>query len=86
MGMTIIEKILARASGAKKVSPGDLVVVDVDTAVFIDNAFLPASWREVLKVHDPSKIVVIEARANTNSAGIRVFFTRCIDFLFLLDG
>src|SRR5258708_37675530 len=59
MGMTIIEKILARASGAKKVSPGDLVVVDVDTAVFIDNAFLPASWREVLKIHDPSKIVVI---------------------------
>jgi len=59
MGMTIIEKILARASGAKKVSPGDLVVVDVDTAVFIDNAFLPASWREVLKVADPGKIVVI---------------------------
>jgi thiamine biosynthesis lipoprotein len=28
MGMNITEKILARASGAKKVSPGDLVVVD----------------------------------------------------------
>jgi 3-isopropylmalate/(R)-2-methylmalate dehydratase large subunit len=59
MGMTIIEKIMARSSGAKKVSPGDLVVVDVDTAVFIDNAFFPAAWREVLKVADPSKIVVI---------------------------
>src|SRR5260221_1553698 len=59
MGMTIIEKILARASGAKKVSPGDLVVVDVEPAVFIDSAFLPASWREVVKLHDPSKIVVI---------------------------
>ena len=42
MGMTMTEKILARASGAKKVSPGDLIVVDVDTAVFIDNpSFLP---------------------------------------------
>src|SRR5260221_1221814 len=59
MGMTIIEKILARRSGPRKVSPGDLVVVEVDTAVFIDNAFLPASWREVLKVHDPRKLVVI---------------------------
>jgi 3-isopropylmalate/(R)-2-methylmalate dehydratase large subunit len=59
MGMTIIEKIMARASGAKKVSPGDLVVVDVDTAVFIDNAFFPAAWREVLKVADPSKIIVV---------------------------
>ncbi len=59
MGMTIIEKIMARASGAKKVSPGDLVVVDVDTAVFIDNAFFPAAWREVLHVADPSKIVVV---------------------------
>ena len=36
MGMTIIEKILARASGAAKVSPGDLAVVDVDLAVLID--------------------------------------------------
>ncbi|MBV8650293.1 MAG: 3-isopropylmalate dehydratase large subunit [Alphaproteobacteria bacterium] len=59
MGMTIIEKIMARASGAKKVSPGDLVVVDVDTAVFIDNAFFPAAWREVLHVADPDRIVVI---------------------------
>jgi 3-isopropylmalate/(R)-2-methylmalate dehydratase large subunit len=59
MGMTMTEKILARASGAKKVSPGDLIVVDIDTAVFIDNAFLPASWREVLKVADPDKLVVV---------------------------
>jgi len=39
MGMTIIEKILARASGAAKVSPGDLAVVDVDLAVLIDLSF-----------------------------------------------
>lgn len=59
MGMTMTEKILARASGAGKVSPGDLVVTDVDTSVLIDNAFLPAYWREVLKVHDPEKVIVV---------------------------
>src|SRR5258706_13336410 len=59
MGMNITEKILARASGAKKVSPGDLVVVDVDTAVFIENAFFPAYWREMLKLADPEKIIVV---------------------------
>src|ERR1700687_806914 len=59
MGMTIIEKILARASGAAKVSPGDLAVVDVDLAVLIDLSFSRGSWREVLKVHDPDKVVVV---------------------------
>jgi len=59
MGMTMTEKILARASGAKKVSPGDLVVTEVDTSVLIDNAFLPAYWREILKVHDPDKVIVV---------------------------
>ena len=42
MGMTIIEKILARASGAAKVSPGDLVNVRVDTIVMFDNNFIPS--------------------------------------------
>ena len=59
MGMTMTEKILARASGAKKVSPGDLVVTEVDTAVLIDNAFLPAYWREILKVPNPDKVIVV---------------------------
>src|SRR5580704_9822843 len=59
MGMTMTEKILARAGGTKKVSPGDLIVVDVDTAVFIDNAFFPAYWREILKLKDPEKIIVV---------------------------
>src|SRR2546421_5116920 len=59
MGMTIIEKILARASGAAKVAPGDLAVVDVDLAVLIDLSFSRGSWREVLKVHDPDKVVVV---------------------------
>jgi 3-isopropylmalate/(R)-2-methylmalate dehydratase large subunit len=59
MGMTIIEKILARASGVAKISPGDLAVVDVDLAVLIDLSFSRGSWREVLKVHDPEKVVVV---------------------------
>jgi 3-isopropylmalate/(R)-2-methylmalate dehydratase large subunit len=59
MGMTIIEKILARASGAATIGPGDLAVVDVDLAVLIDLSFSPSSWREVLKVHDPDKVVVV---------------------------
>lgn len=59
MGMTIIEKILARASGAARVAPGDLAVVDVDLVVMIDLGFSRGSWREVLKVHDPAKVVVV---------------------------
>ena len=59
MGMTIVEKILARASGRTTAGPGDIVDVAVDTAVLIDTNFYPAAWREVLKVHDPDKVVVI---------------------------
>jgi len=59
MGMTIIEKILARASGATTIGPGDLAVVDVDLCVLIDLSFSPSSWREVLKLHDPDKVVVV---------------------------
>ena len=59
MGMTIIEKILAKASGAASVAPGDLAVVDVDLVVMIDLSFGLGSWREVLKVHDPDKVVVV---------------------------
>jgi len=59
MGMTIVEKILARASGQAKISPGDLAVVDVDSTVMLDTNFQPALRREIHKVHDPEKIVLI---------------------------
>ena len=59
MGMTITEKILARAGGTAKVSPGDVAVVDVETACLLDLSFLPEGWREVLKVADPSKVVIV---------------------------
>ena len=55
MGMTITEKILARAGGLPTVSPGDVAVVDVETACLIDLSFLPEGWRRVLKVADPSQ-------------------------------
>ena len=59
MGMTIIEKILAKASGSDRITPGHLAVVDVDPVVMIDLSFSRGSWREVLKVHDPEKVVVV---------------------------
>ncbi len=59
MGMTIAEKILARASGVAKIAPGDLAVVKVDLSVMIDLSFSRSSWREVLKVHDPDKVAVV---------------------------
>ncbi|MGH8617238.1 MAG: aconitase/3-isopropylmalate dehydratase large subunit family protein [Burkholderiales bacterium] len=59
MGMTIAEKILARKSGQKKVSPGDLVTVPVDTVILFDNNFMTNRWREVLKVNDPDSIIVV---------------------------
>lgn len=59
MGMTIIEKILARASSAAKISPGDFAIVDVDTTVIDDIAFYRNIRREMLKVHDPDKIVIV---------------------------
>jgi 3-isopropylmalate/(R)-2-methylmalate dehydratase large subunit len=58
-GMTIIEKILARAAGVSRVVPGEIVDVPVDTAVLIDTNFYPAAWREILKVADPERVVVI---------------------------
>jgi 3-isopropylmalate/(R)-2-methylmalate dehydratase large subunit len=58
MAITIVEKILARAGGLPSVSPGDYVVVSVDTTVLFDNNFSTLFWRDVLKVADPAKIVV----------------------------
>lgn len=58
MPMTIVEKIFARASGQAVVAPGDLVVVEVDCAVMLDMSFHRHQRREVLKVHDPDRIVI----------------------------
>jgi 3-isopropylmalate/(R)-2-methylmalate dehydratase large subunit len=58
MGMTIIEKILAKASRRDVTSPGDLVVVDVDTVVLYDGNFFPAYWRDIRQVANPDNVVV----------------------------
>lgn len=57
--MTIAEKILAGKSGLKKVAPGDLVTVGVDTVILFDNNFMTNRWREVLKVNNPDSIIVV---------------------------
>jgi len=59
MGMGMTEKILARASGVAEVKPDDIAVVEVATAVLMDMTFLPGSWRQILKVHDPSRVVIV---------------------------
>jgi 3-isopropylmalate/(R)-2-methylmalate dehydratase large subunit len=59
MGMTIAEKILARAAGVKAVAPGEIADVAVDTCVLTDMNFMPASWRRILKVRDPKSVVVV---------------------------
>jgi 3-isopropylmalate/(R)-2-methylmalate dehydratase large subunit len=62
MGMTIAEKILARASGRSKVAPDEVVVAKVDLAMSHENAdVVRKSFLEigVPKVWDPGKIVII---------------------------
>lgn len=59
MGMTMIEKILARAAGLPKVAPGDVVTVGVETAVVIDQNFMHNRMREPKKVFDPEKVVIM---------------------------
>jgi 3-isopropylmalate/(R)-2-methylmalate dehydratase large subunit len=62
MGMTLAEKILARASGREAVSPDEIVVAAVDLALSHENADLVRkSFREigVPRVWDPERIVII---------------------------
>jgi len=62
MGMTITEKILARAAGLDSVSPGDLINADVDCIMCHDVTTPPAismlKEKGIDKVFDPDKIVV----------------------------
>jgi 3-isopropylmalate/(R)-2-methylmalate dehydratase large subunit len=59
MGMTIAEKILAKKSGQAKVGPGDLVTVEVDTVILFDNNFMPSQWRDILKLKDRERVIVV---------------------------
>ncbi|HEV2445420.1 MAG TPA: 3-isopropylmalate dehydratase large subunit, partial [Candidatus Sulfopaludibacter sp.] len=62
MGMTLAEKILARASGRTQVSPDQIVVAKVDLALSHENADLVRkSFQEigVPRVWDAAKIVIV---------------------------
>lgn len=89
MGMTVAEKILARASGRTSVAAGDVVEPRVDLAMSHENAALVMNqFREVFdgtglepRVWDPSKIAIIfdhrvpaeSAKTATNQKRIREF-------------
>jgi len=58
MGMTVIEKILARKAGLEKVTVGQTVLCDVDLTVLIDLQFA-TGWVQPLRIDDPAKVAVI---------------------------
>ena len=62
--MNMIEKILAKASGRKRVVPGDIVTANVDLMVMHDlsSSLVARVFRDELgggKIADPSKIVFV---------------------------
>jgi 3-isopropylmalate/(R)-2-methylmalate dehydratase large subunit len=58
MGMTIIEKLLARKAGLPVVGPGDTVTVEVDMCVMIDLQFA-TSWMQPTRIANPDKVAVV---------------------------
>jgi 3-isopropylmalate/(R)-2-methylmalate dehydratase large subunit len=58
MGMTIIEKILARKAGRDRVEVGEFVVCDVDMTVLIDLQFATL-WASPTRIADPDRLAVI---------------------------
>lgn len=58
MGMTMIEKILARHAGVAEVHAGDTLTVDVDMTVLIDLQFA-TSWLQPLRIADPDKVAIV---------------------------
>ncbi|MFI5252513.1 MAG: 3-isopropylmalate dehydratase large subunit [Bacteroidota bacterium] len=89
MGMTVVEKILARASGQKSVKAGDVVEPKVDLAMSHENAALVMNQfndiyegtGKAANVWDPSKIAIIfdhrvpaeSSKTATNQKKIRDF-------------
>ncbi len=89
MGMTIVEKILAKATGKESVKPGDVLEPEVNVAMSHENAALVINqFNEVFKdsgiepkVWDPSRIAIIfdhrvpaeSSKTATNQKKIRNF-------------
>jgi len=62
LGMTITEKILARASNKTKVSPGDIIMAKIDVAMCNDIAApdVISAFRAIAdNVWDPQRVVFI---------------------------
>ncbi len=59
MGKTIIENILAAASGVDDPVPGQIVTCDVDMTVIIDVQFAQLRLGDVIAVHDRDKIAIV---------------------------
>ncbi len=62
-GLTLAQKLLARASGSERVTPGDIVVVKVDLAMAHDSSG-PRRWKPHLealgaRLWDPSRVVIV---------------------------
>lgn len=61
MGLTLVEKILAKAAGLKSVSPGDIIIANVDVAMSHDTT-TPLAIKPFFeiadKVFDPDKVVI----------------------------
>src|SRR5512133_2766527 len=92
MGMTIVEKILARATGQPAVRAGDVVEPRVDLAMSHENAALVLNqFQEIYKdtgleakVWDPGKIAIIfdhrvpaeSSKTATNQKKVREFVAR----------
>jgi 3-isopropylmalate/(R)-2-methylmalate dehydratase large subunit len=58
VGMTMIERILARKAGVNEVQVGDTVTVEVDMTVLIDLQFA-TMWLQPLRIHDPDKVAIV---------------------------
>lgn len=92
MGMTVVEKILARASGQKMVKAGDVLEPRVDLAMSHENAALVINqFLEIYKdtgreakVWDPSRVAIVfdhrvpaeSAKTATNQKKVREFVAR----------
>jgi 3-isopropylmalate/(R)-2-methylmalate dehydratase large subunit len=59
MAMTLTEKILAQHAALPSVRPGDIVEVEVDSAVLTDMNFLGTLHPSILRVEHPDKVIVV---------------------------
>lgn len=61
MGMTIVEKVLARKSGKEKVIPGEIVNAYVDTLTIIETSILDIlnilEKIDAKEIYNPSKVI-----------------------------